>query len=84
MNNSFTEKERELFLRIDEVLHYVWDPIGVSRVPPARDEYSSYVPQVFSLVMKGADAVSIANHLASIAQDSMGLSVTENSKKKRN
>ena len=36
----------ELHRRTDEVLHYIWDPIGVSGVPTARDEYSGYVPRL--------------------------------------
>lgn len=27
---------------VDEILHYVWDPIGIAGIPQCRDEYSSY------------------------------------------
>jgi hypothetical protein len=37
----------ELYRRTDEVLHYIWDPIGVAGVPEARDEYDSYLPHAF-------------------------------------
>ncbi len=47
---KLSDRENELYQRVDEVLHYLWDPIGVSDVPGARDEYHSYVPQVFSLL----------------------------------
>ena len=63
----------ELYRRVDEVLHYRWDPCSVSGAPGARDEYYSYLPAVFSLVNGGADAVAIAKHLADIEQDRMGL-----------
>ena len=43
--------ELELYKRCDEVLHYVWDPIGISDVPEARDEYESYLPTVWRLVI---------------------------------
>ena len=46
----------DLYRRIGEVLHYVWDPIGVSGYPEARDEYDMYLPQVFSLAIRGASA----------------------------
>jgi hypothetical protein len=41
--------EQELLTRVNEVLHYIWDPIGVRGEPNARDEYDSYVPEVYSL-----------------------------------
>jgi hypothetical protein len=28
-------KEAELYQRLDEIIHYLWDPIGVSGVPEA-------------------------------------------------
>jgi hypothetical protein len=39
MNNKLTINQSELFRRIDEILFYVWDPIGVNDSPYARDEY---------------------------------------------
>lgn len=42
----------ELQRRVDEVLFYVWDPIGVSDEPFARGEYESYVPGIATLVEK--------------------------------
>jgi hypothetical protein len=38
--------EQDLLTRINEVLHYIWDPIAVRGEPNARDEYDSYVPPV--------------------------------------
>ena len=46
MNKQLSPEHQELYGRVGEVLHYLWDPIGVSGVPQARDEYDSYVPQV--------------------------------------
>jgi|GEM_PF-7106682 len=34
---SVTAHDAELHQRIDEILHYLWDPIGVAHVPDARD-----------------------------------------------
>jgi hypothetical protein len=39
----------ELRRRVDEVLYYIWDPIGVSDQPYARGEYEGYVPKVLQL-----------------------------------
>jgi len=65
--------ELELQTRINEVLHYIWDPIGVRGEPWARDEYDSYVPAVYSLLQDGASADQIAAHLDRIATDRTGL-----------
>ena len=60
MERRLDSGQKKIFQRVDEVLHYIWDPIGVSEIPVARDEYHSYTPQVFSLLLKGATAKDIA------------------------
>jgi hypothetical protein len=65
--------EDELRRRIDEVLHYVWDPIHVSGDPATRDEYSFYIPEVVSLAMRGASANEIAAYLTGVTVQKMGL-----------
>lgn len=60
---NITLQDNELLRRIDKVLHYVWDPIGVAEVPEARDEYESYGPQVFRLVKGSADGKDVAEYL---------------------
>jgi hypothetical protein len=55
------------------VLHYIWDPIGVAGAPGARDEYDSYLPQVFARVRDNARAEEIVAYLLSIEKQSMGL-----------
>ncbi len=65
--------ESDLYRRCDEVLHYVWDPIGVAGHPGARDEYQSYLPGIFGLVLKQESAGKIADHLVEIEKTSMGL-----------
>ena len=46
MKHSLDAKQKALYRAIGEILHYVWDPIGIAGVPQARDEYDSYVAQV--------------------------------------
>jgi hypothetical protein len=78
--DSSSKYERELHIRVNEVLHYIWDPIGVRGEPMARDEYDSYVPQVYALLQSGATAEQIAGHLDKIATERIGLnSNTEHS-----
>ncbi len=73
MSEDLSSGERALFRAVDEVLHYVWDPIGVSAIPEARDEYMTYVPQVFALVRDGTTPEEVAISLSRIAVERMGL-----------
>ena len=74
MKKKLDPNQAELFTRIDEVLFYKWDPIGISDSDWARDEYQSYTPQVFSLVLKNEIPEPIANYLTLITTERMGLS----------
>lgn len=71
--NSLPEFQLELMIRIGEVLHYIWDPIGISEFSAARDEYDMYVPQVFDLLLNGAKADEIADLLNRIEEEQIGL-----------
>ena len=66
MEQSLTNREADLYKRCDEVLHYIWDPIGVSRSPGARDEYYSYLPHVFARVRDNAEPEEIAEYLTEV------------------
>ena len=73
MSMELPPPEDELFLRCDEILHYLWDPIGVRGIPAARDEYESYVYPIFLRVRQGASASEIAEVLNGFAAEKMGL-----------
>jgi hypothetical protein len=73
MGRKLTDAELELYRRVDEVLYYVWDPIGVAHSPAARDEYQGYLLKVFAMLQEGADAASVAAYLDAVAMDRMGL-----------
>ncbi|WP_133646389.1 hypothetical protein [Paraburkholderia flava] len=72
MGSEFTDADLALYQRVDEVLHYLWDPIGIAGIPEARDEYHGYLPKVFALLKEGADAVTIAAYLETVAVARMG------------
>ncbi len=63
----------ELFKRVDEVVHYIWDPIGICEHPQARDEYHSYLAAIFSRVKSGK-AEDIIEYMKWAAGEHMGLS----------
>ena len=67
------ESEKRLYRATDEVLFYLWDPIGVKDVPAARDEYQSYLPKVFKLLVSDAKDHEIAAYLCYIEDSFMGL-----------
>ncbi len=73
MARSVSTPDEELYRRTDEVLHYLWDPIGVAGMPGARDEYYGYLPQVFSLLKGRAGADELADYLFEISTQAMGL-----------
>lgn len=70
---------RQISLRqaVGEVLHYLWDPIGVAGVPQARDEYDGYADHICSMLCHDIDKPVLVRHLVQIAEQQMGLSGTE-------
>jgi hypothetical protein len=73
MNDLYAPLSR----RVGELLHYVWDPIGVSGIAEARDEYDTYVPQVVQMLLGNKTEDEIARHLHYIQGDRMGLTVSQ-------
>ena len=76
---AWLSHETPLERGIDEILHYLWDPIGVRAHPQARDEYADYVPRIVAELSFGTDAARIATLLASISADEMQVGSTPDS-----
>lgn len=70
---KLNEQQNQLYNFIDDLLWEEWDPIGINDMPEARDEYSSYTPQIFSLAIHGASNEDIAEKLRRIEIDRMEL-----------
>lgn len=73
MGSRLSQQNQAPLRVVGEVLHYVWDPIGIAGMPPGRDDYDGYVCPVFSLLRSGAPASAIAAHLEYVADKRMGL-----------
>jgi hypothetical protein len=73
MKQNLSSSDRALCQAVDEVLHYIWDPIGVAGVPQARDEYQGYVSRVFGMLYEGCGPSAIAAYLSEVSVDAMGL-----------
>jgi hypothetical protein len=82
MGTKLPPDQMLLYRRIDELLHYVWDPIGISGIPEARDEYQSYLPRVFKMVVDKVPDQHIADYLLLLESDSMGLGKRAGRKKR--
>lgn len=70
MGKSLSPPEMRLYRLCDEVLFYVWDPIGVRGQPFARGEYNAYLPRVFELVKADARE-ELVQYLRDVAQRRM-------------
>ena len=61
--------QSELYQKIDEVLFYDWDPIGVSAMADwPRDEYGSYVHKVYLLALNSDLPEPIAGYLGEVTE----------------
>lgn len=61
-----------LYKKVDDVLWYDWDPIGVNDSAP-RNEYRSYVPEIFSMLTQNKSAIEIADRLYKIKTVTIGV-----------
>lgn len=59
--------------RIDEILYYLWDPIGVSDAPSARDEYTTYVNHVWASAIEGQSVADISGYLSEVRTETIGV-----------
>ncbi len=73
MGKKLDPRQMELYRATDEVLRYIWDPIGVSDAPGARDEYWAYLPRVFKMLIEQSSEDRIVDYLLEIETERMGL-----------
>jgi hypothetical protein len=74
-------KQLELYRGIDEILWNDWDPIGINLLPSNRSEYQSYIPVIFSMVMKNASGLELEQYLDEVVKNRMGLRSSKKSNK---
>ena len=73
MTNKMSPNDRSLQRRVDEVLHFLWDTIGVAGILQARDEYDRYAWRVFKMVRNESSVDEIADYLVSVERDWMSI-----------
>ena len=71
--DSRNSRARAIQDSIRRVLLKDWDPIGIQDEPNAQDEYDSYVGGVYRLLVQGASPAEVADHLATVEREAMGL-----------
>lgn len=71
---SRTARAKSITETIRQVLIYHWDPIGVMDDPDwPRDEYDTYIGEIYGYLSRGESAEFIARHLCFIEEKAMGL-----------
>ena len=73
MSNSREQGAARIQQAIRHALMQHWDPIGVSEIPEAQDEYDSYVGPVYRLLASGASDADLIDYLYRTETDTMGL-----------
>ncbi|GGY20405.1 hypothetical protein GCM10011289_25020 [Paludibacterium paludis] len=73
--SSAIEQARALHQKIKSVLMRDWDPIGVQAIPEAEDEYDSYVPTLYSMLISRKPVSEVFEYLAWLETEHMGLTV---------
>jgi hypothetical protein len=71
--SKYLDRAREYERAIREILMREWDPIGVFGIPEAQDEYDSYVPHIYSQIVRHQSEQEIFQNLWEIETDHMGL-----------
>jgi hypothetical protein len=70
---EFKERAKRYHAAIKRTLLNEWDPIGVSDVPEAEDEYDSYVPGIHKMLVSRSTAQEVFDYLWDIETKHMGL-----------
>jgi hypothetical protein len=72
VNNVMMNDDKRFLRIVDEVVHYIWDPIKICGIPQTRNEYDGYVNQIYART-KAGDMEELINYLKWATEDRMGL-----------
>jgi hypothetical protein len=73
MSDQFISRAQRVQAAIKEALMAEWDPIGVNDIPEAKDEYDSYVPAIYKMLIQQKTRQEIFDYLWWIETEHMGL-----------
>lgn len=78
MTQMRSRLEQKLYIRTDEALFHLWDPNCLSIDDQFREEYVTYLPQVFDLLMSSEDGAELVDYLLYIEESQYGVSKGDN------
>ena len=70
---EFKERAKRYHGAIKTILLNEWDPIGISDVIEAQDEYDSYVPGIHKMLISRSTEQEVFEYLWEIETQHMGL-----------
>lgn len=68
MTQMRSSQEQELYIKTDEALFHLWDPNCLSIDDQFREEYLTYLPQVFDLLLSTKDGAELIDYLLFIEE----------------
>lgn len=74
MNEELRNRAKRYHAAIRDAAMSCWDPIGVAGIPDASDEYDSYVPAIYKLLIERKSVSAIFDYLWWLETEHMGLS----------
>ena len=73
MKNNYKDRAHIYHESIRRILLHEWDPIGVSRVEEAQDEYDAYVGEIYRMLITRKSEKEISDYLWWLETEHMGL-----------
>lgn len=71
--SAHLESAKSLHQAIHKALIEEWDPIGVGDVPEAQDEYDSYIPTIYKMLISRQSKHEVFEYLWWLEVEHMGL-----------
>jgi hypothetical protein len=71
--SDYKDRAQRYHRAIREILLRDWDPIGAADIPEAQDEYDSYIPGIYSRLIRHVSQRDLFDHLWEIETQNMGL-----------
>jgi len=78
MTQMRSGQEQELYIKTDEALFHLWDPNCLSIDNQFREEYFTYLPHVFDLLMSSEDGAELIDYLLFIEESQYGVNKGDN------
>jgi hypothetical protein len=73
MTSAHLDRARRFHDAIRKALLKEWDPIGISDIAEAQDEYDSYVPDIYRLLITRRPKHEVFDYLWRLETQHMGL-----------